>query len=382
MPDSNILPTRIAKSALYLVVKIFTPSSSTEEAELVASSSKSKNGKKRSHNFEGDKVFNTTAEAVFSSNAECDALLVSLDGQFFDNVIERLLKDPKFIIVLQSLYKHPNLSSSMQSIISRVIISCLISLPTIPSSSLSQDSNFIRAVNAKIQEFCFTIGSGTTNVISKTLPFLIDAVLANDRPEVRQFPPKLIGKVISVSAFQMQRTIGILLHPRVPALVRSMPHIESLSLFKAEESQEEKEAISSLGIANLHLDSTDPVGQDAIMNDLSSSGKASAPMLPIPDISVQRAGEQDQTQIVRNDSPRQPPENPPSDLHAGETPTMGGKTPLITVQNFTTFESVSNTPKSPSTHRSVFPVQMEEEGEEDEEMPSIDMDSDTEDEEQ
>lgn len=86
--------------------------------------------------------------------------------------------------VLQSLYRHPNLSSSMQSIISRVIISSLISLPKMPSSSLSQDPNFIKKLNAKVQEFSLTIGCGTTNVMSKTLPFLIDAVFANDRPEV------------------------------------------------------------------------------------------------------------------------------------------------------------------------------------------------------
>jgi len=40
----------------------------------------------------------------------------------------------------------------------------------------------------------------------------------------------------------------VLLHPRLPPLVRSMPYIESLSLFRAEESQEESEMRRSLGL--------------------------------------------------------------------------------------------------------------------------------------
>lgn len=39
-----------------------------------------------------------------------------------------------------------------------------------------------------------------------------------------------------------------MLHPRVPPLVCSLPHVESLSLFPAEESQEEAEARDTLGL--------------------------------------------------------------------------------------------------------------------------------------
>ena len=37
----------------------------------------------------------------------------------------------------------------------------------------------------------------------------------------------------------MQAEIDLLLHPRVPPLVRSLPHVETLSLFRAEEGEEE-----------------------------------------------------------------------------------------------------------------------------------------------
>ena len=39
-----------------------------------------------------------------------------------------------------------------------------------------------------------------------------------------------------------------MLHPRVPPLVRSLPHVESLSLFRAEEGHEEKEMRRGLGL--------------------------------------------------------------------------------------------------------------------------------------
>lgn len=42
-----------------------------------------------------------------------------------------------------------------------------------------------------------------------------------------------------------------MLHPRVPPLVRALPHVESLSLFQAEESQEELETRRKMGVATL-----------------------------------------------------------------------------------------------------------------------------------
>ena len=47
----------------------------------------------------------------------------------------------------------------------------------------------------------------------------------------------------------MQHEIDLLLHPRVPPLVRSLPHVEALSLFHAEENQEERDARQSLSLS-------------------------------------------------------------------------------------------------------------------------------------
>lgn len=47
------------------------------------------------------------------------------------------------------------------------------------------------------------------------------------------------------------RDLELLLHPRVPPLIQSMPHIESLSLFREEESQEETETRRNLQLGTM-----------------------------------------------------------------------------------------------------------------------------------
>ena len=45
--------------------------------------------------------------------------------------------------------------------------------------------------------------------------------------------------------------LDILLHPRVPPLVRSLPHVEMLSLYRAEEGEEEVDARQGAGLATI-----------------------------------------------------------------------------------------------------------------------------------
>lgn len=47
------------------------------------------------------------------------------------------------------------------------------------------------------------------------------------------------------------REIELMLHPRFPPLVRALPHVESLSLFRAEEGSEEKQTRLEAGLVTL-----------------------------------------------------------------------------------------------------------------------------------
>jgi len=65
----------------------------------------------------------------------------------------------------------------MQSIIARIIISALIVLPRMPPALLSANPGLIYQVKEKIQKLSVSIGSGTSSVMSKSLPFVVEAAL-------------------------------------------------------------------------------------------------------------------------------------------------------------------------------------------------------------
>ncbi len=65
----------------------------------------------------------------------------------------------------------------------------------------------------------------------------------------------------------VQAEIELLLHPRVPPLVRSLPHVEMLSLFRAEEGEEELDTRRHIGVDALP-DRTD-TGSDVSGSQMS-----------------------------------------------------------------------------------------------------------------
>ena len=52
------------------------------------------------------------------------------------------------------------------------------------SSSLSDDPALIQHVHKKIQEFSVVIGTGTSSIMSKALPFVIESAFSSDDLEV------------------------------------------------------------------------------------------------------------------------------------------------------------------------------------------------------
>lgn len=65
----------------------------------------------------------------------------------------------------------------------------------------------------------------------------------------------------------------LLLHPRLPPLLRSLPHLESLSLFKAEESHEEANVISSLTLKSVQSQECETVEEDVVMENSISNNE-------------------------------------------------------------------------------------------------------------
>ena len=87
-------------------------------------------------------------------------------------------------LVLDHLLRNPTLSSAMVSIVARVMLALIVTLPTSTVSSLSPDPNFAAVLNKRVQALGFRISSGTTSVMSKALPIFIEAGFSSQESEV------------------------------------------------------------------------------------------------------------------------------------------------------------------------------------------------------
>lgn len=176
------------------------------------------------------------------------------------------------------------------------------------------------------------------------------------------------------------RELDRLLHPRVPPLVRSLPHVESLSLFRAEESVEEQGIRKSFDIGIIHpsdeIEITDVETRQLALapSVLASLSPRANPTTPA-DVSLPKARETEPLHTNRDPSPSQissqanrfsEPNNTQCPLPEREIP------PSSRSGNLNASEE-SRLGVAPEI---IIPV-VEEEEEEDEEMPSIDMGSDS-----
>ncbi|RDB22742.1 Pre-rRNA-processing protein rix1 [Hypsizygus marmoreus] len=325
--DSPLIPTRLAKAILpSLAVILATPSEVQASADSTASSNKNKKGKKRARAYEGDEVFKLSREVICPNADDGKVLLAALE-------------------VMRLLLRNPNLSPAMQSISARVLLSVLLALPQMTPASLSRDPGLHRELHQLVQTVNTELGSGTTSVMSKSLGLVIRSTISGEDHD---------------EAF---RQLEILIHPRVPPLVRSLPHVEALSLFRAEEPQEEIDVREELGLHGV-LPDAPPSSQDVDMeDDITPSpyvqDTALEPMKapPIPKL---------------NASLDSAPENPSYSAPqkpGPQIPTSSLKTPPLPKVAI---------PPPPSPSAPMQPMVAAADDEEDEEMPAINMDSDSE----
>lgn len=150
----------------------------------------------------------------------------------------------------------------------------------------------------------------------------------------------------------------VLLHPRLPPLVRSLPGVESLSLFRAEESQEETDTRQSLGLVLSGMDSSIP---DIVMVDPSA---APAPQKTNKSASVPASLEMPAPSLppqALTQKPQQTSQPPPRDPETRNAP-VSSPPPI---------KAIYDAPVQTS-----MPIAVEEE-ERNEEMPAIDLGSDS-----
>lgn len=127
--------------------------------------------------------------------------------------------------VIGHLFRNPNLSSAIQSIITRIIISALIVLPRMPSALLSANPGLMYQVKEKIQKISVSIGCGTSSVMSKSLPFVVEAALEGSNIPVccNVASRKLISNDVCIRLKKRSEYCYILVyrHSSVPCLMLS-----------------------------------------------------------------------------------------------------------------------------------------------------------------
>ncbi|KAI0722827.1 rRNA processing/ribosome biogenesis-domain-containing protein [Earliella scabrosa] len=211
----NIVASRLARAAMpFLAVILSKRSHSGADDEQGAVQGRSKKGKKRARGYEGDELFKVGREVICLTTTEGEVLVASAD------VLERLLS-------------RTPVNPPVHSIATRLLLSIYASLPQLPPAILSPDLSLHSRLHAKLQRMCVHLAIGTASTMSKSLGLVLSV---SD------------GTLVEHGDLLVSTEVELLLHPRVPPLVRSLPHVEMLSLFRAEEGEEEKENRKRIGL--------------------------------------------------------------------------------------------------------------------------------------
>ncbi|KAF7301847.1 RIX1 domain-containing protein [Mycena indigotica] len=311
---STLIANRLAKIVLPLARVVLAREGDTRTTDSEVG--QSKKGKKRAREFEGDEILRFSRDVICPTALDDGVLLAAFS-------------------VIRLLLRTTSLSPALQSIACRVALSALLSLPQMTPASLSNDPQLHCVLLDMIQRICVEFAVASVEGMSKSFGLIVGACLA--------------GGTLSSE-------LEILLHPRLPPLMRSMPGIEALSLSRAEESQEESDLLQSLKLVSpntptveIPTSSGDPIVEAPAMNSVPREPPAvQIPTIPAPSF------------------------RPPTAIQAPAQPSTSSilrtqETPPLTM------------PRAIET-RIEAPMEVEQDNDRNEEMPAIDLDSDSEEE--
>ncbi|TFK28886.1 hypothetical protein FA15DRAFT_753263 [Coprinopsis marcescibilis] len=328
--ESPLLSTRMVKAILpFLTVILHSKGPAAQQEEAIGGSKKSR---KRTRNYEGDEIFKVTRDVICTNAVEA-------------RIILRVLE------VLAHSLKNPNLAEVQVSLVSRVLLSIQLAMGQMSASTFSLDPVWFDMVHKKIQGICTELASSSSAALHRATPLIVASLMRSENPEALS-------------------SLDLLIHPRLPPMVRPIPPTQSISLFRHEESQEEADARDKL---NLDFDDgekphTDATTQDVEMEDRASESRhhstifTSRPKAQVEQRSVTEVPPFQQTQKPT------PEPSKFSDPHPAIELATSTYVPPAQKQKETTFQPLAIS----------APVLDEEENQE---MPEIDMASDSEDEE-
>ncbi|KAF9453001.1 hypothetical protein P691DRAFT_802381 [Macrolepiota fuliginosa MF-IS2] len=354
---SPLIATRLMKAVLPSISKVLVSSDNLSNFGVGPTQSKGRKGKKK-QSYEGDELFSASRPVIYSTDVEGKVLLAALE-------------------VTRSLLRDPHLSAAVHSISIRVLIAILFSIGRIPPATLSPDPTLYQDVLSKLHDISTEFVAGTSSALSKSLPLIVGAMIRGD------------------SGQDSQRQLDLLLHPRLPPLMRSMPTTEGLALIFSEESEEEAELRKSLGFhigqheisRNTDVEMDDSTTQRTVPLTTPGPGPAlvvsrpiPTPAQPVPTTSLTLGNDRTgQVKEVTTPEPtpirvqetiqEPPPERFRSSIIEPPKPQFSQRAPESSPA-----EASSSTPKVP-VYTAPNPSLVVED--EDEDMPAIDMGSDS-----
>ncbi|KAJ3892096.1 rRNA processing/ribosome biogenesis-domain-containing protein [Lentinula edodes] len=230
---SPLLSSRLTRIAL-LNLMVILPSQTDVQNGMAQTggTNKSKKGRKRARNYEGDELFKASGDVIF--------LVITL----------QLIA----LLVLRLLLQNANVTPALHSMASRVILAISLELPQMTPATLSPDPHAYHALVQKIRDTAVQLGSSTTSAMSQSLNLVLSTTSGTDDQD-------------------SLRKVDMLIHPRFPPLLRPLPKVDSFVLFRSEESAEEAEERQHLGL-NVPLGQPKSVSaaiQDIHMDDSSKS---------------------------------------------------------------------------------------------------------------
>ncbi|KAF9076870.1 rRNA processing/ribosome biogenesis-domain-containing protein [Rhodocollybia butyracea] len=266
------LSSRLIKTLLSGLTLILPNQTDIQNSITQANGSgKGKKGKKKARTYEGDELFRASSDVVCPAVDDAKALLAACD------VLQLLLRN------------NTDVSPALQSMASRVILALFLGLPQIIPTTLSPYPQVYGLLLSKIHEIALELGSGSTSAMSKSLNLVLGAASNMDIDQVNY--PTLIGFFSLIyTEIGLVAQSGYPHSPSTSPLLRPLPKVEYLTLFRTEESTEEAEARQSLRLDSVSNTTVPDVvtGEAPLVpeSSLSSAPSYSKPSIPLTQITT------------------------------------------------------------------------------------------------
>ncbi|KAG9317497.1 rRNA processing/ribosome biogenesis-domain-containing protein [Chiua virens] len=335
--DTTLGINRLLKATIPIISPLYVHQPRSESSLKTAKQSKASN--KRRREYEADNVLSTTNNTICATTDDCNTLLAALD-------------------VISQCMLSTELVPSTRSLANRVLLSILLSLPSILPSSLSSDVSFHGRVIKRVRDICIETVQGSSHAMSKGSGLVLRSFLSENL----------------ATRDKLHSHVDLLLHPRRPPFVRTLPFVESLSLSSAEESTQEAATRHSLELAfgNGEIDSDtsklpyqpEPVTQNTLAPDQQAPPNPPRGQALLTSVELQS---QTTSNVARTGN------HPAEEVTSSVLPMVVA--PLPFASNVPTGLSLSLSQKDPAPSSRVAPMLVDESDQE--ELPAIDLGSDS-----